>query len=159
MNRKTFIGLTIGFAALSASTLAGCSSSSSTTESTTASAAPAAVASATGAPVGGMTECTEAIVGAAASDAAAALSAGNVFTLENLGCSNGWAVATGILGDGATASDAPQGAPTSFIFQAEGQFWVPQDKSLVCGSDPAATTAPADATIPADLYLAGCAAG
>jgi hypothetical protein len=147
MNRKTFIGLTIGIAALSASTLAGCSSSSSTTES----AAPSAV--------GGMTECTEAIVGTAASEAAAALAAGNVFTLENLACSNGWAVASGTLGDGSTASDAPQGAPTSFIFQAEGQFWVPQDKAAVCGSDPAATAAPADATIPADLYAAGCAAG
>jgi NADH:ubiquinone oxidoreductase subunit B-like Fe-S oxidoreductase len=29
----------------------------------------------------------------------------------------------------------------------------------VCGSDPAATTAPADATVPADLYTAGCLSG
>jgi hypothetical protein len=151
MKSTTRIGLTIGLVAVAASTLAACSSGSTSSDA----ASPAATASM----VGGMTECTEEIVGAAATEAAIALGADNVFTLDNLACSNGWAVASGILGSGSTADDAPEGAPTSFIFQAEGQFWVPQDKSKVCGSDPAATTAPADATIPADLYTAGCAAG
>ena len=151
MKSTTRIGLTIGLVAVAASTLAACSSGSTSSDA----ASPAATASM----VGGMTECTEAIVGPAATEAAIALGADNVFTLDNLACSNGWAVASGILGSGSTADDAPEGAPTSFIFQAEGQFWVPQDKSKVCGSDPAATTAPADATIPADLYTAGCAAG
>ena len=151
MKSTTRIGLTIGLVAVAASTLAACSSGSTSSDA----ASPAATASM----VGGMTECTEEIVGAAATEAAIALGADNVFTHDNLACSNGWAVASGILGSGSTADDAPEGAPTSFIFQAEGQFWVPQDKSKVCGSDPAATTAPADATIPADLYTAGCAAG
>ena len=106
-----------------------------------------------------MTECTDEIVGQAATEAAKALGADNVFTMENLYCSDGWAVATGILGSGSTSASAPMGAPTSLVFEAEGQFWVPQDKAKVCGSDPAATTAPADATIPADLYASGCAAG
>ena len=154
MKSSTRIGLTLGLVAVAASTLAACSSDSTTSEATSA-ATPAATASM----VGGMTECTEALVGPAATEAAIALGADNVFTLDNLACSNGWAVASGILGSGSTDDDAPEGAPTSFIFQAEGQFWVPQDKSKVCGSDPAATTAPADATIPADLYTAGCAAG
>jgi hypothetical protein len=149
MNRTTRIGLAAGLVALSATTLVACSSSSS---SSTAASPAASV-------VGGMTECTEEIVGAAATEAAAALGADNVFTLSDLQCADGWAVATGILGTGSTAASEPEGAPTSFVFQAEGQFWVPQDKAKVCGSDPAATTAPADATIPADLYMAGCAAG
>jgi len=148
MNRITRVGVAIGLAAVTAASLAACSSSSSS-EATSAAASM----------VGGMTECTDENVGAAAGEAAKALAADNVFELQDLQCSDGWAVATGILGTGASASAEPQGAPTSFIFQAEGQFWVPQDKAKVCGSDPAATTAPADATIPADLYTAGCAAG
>ena len=51
------------------------------------------------------------------------------------------------------------GAPTSFIFEQEGQFWIPKDKSAVCGTNPTTTTPPADAVIPAALFLAGCAAG
>jgi hypothetical protein len=151
MNRTARIGMTAGLVAMSATTLVACSSSS--TSSTVAS--PVASASL----VGGMTECTEEIVGTAATEAATALGADNVFTLSDVQCAEGWAVATGILGTGSTAASEPEGAPTSFVFQAEGQFWVPQDKAKVCGSDPAATTAPADATIPAALYLAGCAAG
>ena len=130
--------------------LAACSSST-----------PAAAPSSSAAMVGGMTECTKEKVGPAATDAATAMGAGNVFTLDTLACDSGWAVASGILGDGSTDANAPQGAPTSFIFEAEGQFWVPQDKAKVCGTPDAAnpTTAPADATIPAALYAAGCAAG
>lgn len=148
MSRTARVTAVVGSLVLVTATLAACSSSSSDASS-----------EASASMVGGMTECTEEKVAPAAQEAAAALGAGNVFTLESLECSDGWAVATGILGSGETASDAPQGAPTSFIFQAEGQFWVPQDKAAVCGSDPAATAAPADATIPADLYTAGCAAG
>lgn len=147
MNSATRICCTLGAVAMTALSLAACSSSSSTT------AAPSPSL------VGGMTECTDAAVGAAATQAAQALSPDNTFTMENLQCSEGWAVASGILGSSTAPADGPQGAPTSFIFQAEGQFWVPQDKTKVCGSDPAATAAPADATIPADLYLAGCASG
>jgi hypothetical protein len=147
MKSATRICCTLGAVAMTALSLAACSSSSSTT------AAPSPSL------VGGMTECTDAAVGAAATQAAQALSPDNTFTMENLQCSEGWAVASGILGSSTAPADGPQGAPTSFIFQAEGQFWVPQDKTKVCGSDPAATAAPADATIPADLYLAGCASG
>ena len=151
--RTARTALAVGLVAMTATTLVACSSGS------TSSVAGSGAASATPSVVGGMTECTEEIVGAAATEAAVALGADNVFTLQDLQCSEGWAVATGILGTGSTAASEPEGAPTSFVFEAEGQFWVPQDKSKVCGTDPAATTAPADATIPADLYMAGCAAG
>lgn len=148
MTRITRVSTAIGLAVVTAASLAACSSSS-TSEATSAAASM----------VGGTTECTTDAVGPAATEAAKVLGADNVFTLEDLQCADGWAVATGILGTGASASAAPEGAPTSFVFQAEGQFWVPQDKAKVCGSDPAATAAPADATIPAALYTAGCAAG
>ena len=147
MKSTARISLALAAAAVATAALAACSSGTSTAES----AGPSMV--------GGMTECTDAAVGAAAEDAAKAISPDNVFTMESLQCSDGWAVATGTLGAGSTDASAPQGVATSFIFEAEGQFWVPQDKAKVCGSDPAATEAPADATIPADLYLAGCAAG
>jgi hypothetical protein len=147
MKSKSRISLAVAMAAMATSALVACSSSTTTPES----AGPSMV--------GGMTECTDAAVGAAAQQSAEALSPDNVFTMENLQCSDGWAVATGNLGTGSTDANAPQGVATSFIFQAEGQFWVPQDKAKVCGSDPAATQAPADATTPADLYLSGCAAG
>jgi hypothetical protein len=146
MNRSTRIALALGMTVVAASALAGCSSSSSSSET--------AAASASASLVGGMTECTEENVTPAAEEAATALGADNAFTLETLDCSDGWAVASGILG---TKDDPTTGAPTAFIFQAEGQFWVPQAPADVCGSDPAASAAPADATIPADLYLAGCA--
>jgi hypothetical protein len=106
-----------------------------------------------------MTECTKEAVSPAAQQAAEALAASNVFTFENLICADGWAVVTGTLGDGSTDASAPMGAPTSFVFQQEGQFWVVQDKALVCGTNPTGTTPPADATIPAALFEAGCAAG
>ena len=133
-----------------ASLLAACSSGSST---------PAA----SGSKVGGTTECTNEIVGKAAQTAAQALAADNVFQLENLQCADGWAVASGILGAAADVNntDAPVGAPNSFIFEAEGQFWVPKTAESVCGTmnqaDPNAV--PADATIPAALYQAGCLSG
>lgn len=111
--------------------------------------------------VGGMTECTKDKVGPAADEAAKALGADNVYTVDNLECADGWAVTTGILGTGSTDANAPEGAPTSFVFQAEGQFWVPQDKAKVCGTADSANpdAVPSDATIPAALYPSGCLAG
>lgn len=100
--------------------------------------------------VGGMTECTEAAVGEAAQQAAEELGADNVYELENLECADGWAVTGGILGDGSGT-----GAPTSFIFEAEGQFWVPKSQESVCGTYEDGAY-PADAEIPESLYEAGC---
>ena len=45
------------------------------------------------------------------------------------------------------------------VFEQQGQFWIPKDKAAVCGTNPTTTTAPADAEIPTDLFMAGCAAG
>ena len=121
--------------------LAACSSSTSSSTSSSES------------PVGGMTECTKEAVQPAVDSAATALGADNVMTIEDLQCADGWAVASGILGPKDAPSDGPQGAPTSFVFEAEGQFWVPQDKAKVCGTDAASSS------VPAALYEVGCAAG
>lgn len=107
-------------------------------------------------PVGGMTGCTKAELASAATGAALELGADNVYTIDDLMCADGWAVTAGIL---ANKGDPSVGAPTSFVFEQEGQFWVLQDKAKVCGTMPTTTTAPADATIPGELFVPGCAAG
>ncbi len=106
--------------------------------------------------VGGMTECTKEALAAPALAAAQALGPENLYTVDQLHCANGWAVTAGIL---SSKSNPSMGAPTSFIFEQEGQFWVPKDKAKVCGTNPVTTTPPADAEIPAALFLPGCAAG
>ena len=106
--------------------------------------------------VGGMTECTKAALAQPATAAAQDLGPNNLYTVDTLDCADGWAVTSGVL----SSTDNPDmGAPTSFIFEQQGQFWVPKDKADVCGTNPVTTTAPSDAQIPADLYVAGCAAG
>ena len=106
--------------------------------------------------VGGETQCTKEQLADAAASAARALGTDNVYTIDDLQCADGWAVTSGLL---ASTQQPDRGAPTSFVFRAEGQFWVVQEKSKVCGTKPTTTTAPADATIPASLFLSGCAAG
>lgn len=133
-------------AAASVVVLAGCSSGSST-------ASPSVV--------GGMTECTKEALQPAVDEAAKAMGADNQMPIDNVQCADGWAVVDGILGPKDAPADGPQGAPTSMIFQAEGQFWIPKDKAVVCGTYDANSpdTVPADAEVPADLYPAGCLAG
>lgn len=106
--------------------------------------------------VGGMTECTKAALAEPASQAAQALGENNLYTVDNLNCADGWAVTSGVL---ASKENPEMGAPTSFVFEQQGQFWVVKDKDAVCGTNPTTTTAPADAVIPAALFLPGCAAG
>ncbi|MBU6147937.1 MAG: hypothetical protein KGP10_07175 [Actinomycetales bacterium] len=108
--------------------------------------------------VGGMTECTEPVLSEAAIGYAESLSPDNTYTLDGLTCADGWAVTTGTLGPKDPPADGPQGAPTSLIFEAEGQFWIPKEQAAVCGTynpdDP--TAYPADAIVPEALYEIGC---
>ena len=151
----------LGIAAIVVSGLAGCSAGKETPAAadTTYSGSPAsssAPASTSTPMVGGMTECTKAALADPATGAAQALGPNNVYTIDQLNCADGWAVTSGVL----AGKDNPEmGAPTSFVFEQEGQFWVVKDKAKVCGTNPTTTTAPADAQIPAALFLPGCAAG
>jgi len=103
-----------------------------------------------------MTSCTKEALAQPASMAAQAMGADNVYAVEELYCADGWAVTGGLLADKANPT---MGAPTSFVFEQEGQFWVVKDKARVCGTNPTTTTAPADAVIPDALFVPGCAAG
>ena len=152
-----------------ASTTAAPAAAGTTTVTVTATSTPAATASTpmstptstptstSGSPmVGGMTECTTSALAQPATQAAQALGADNLYTIDRLDCADGWAVTSGVL----ASKDNPQmGAPTSFVFEQQGQFWIPKDKAAICGTNPTTTTPPADAVIPAELFAAGCAAG
>ena len=142
----------LGAAALAIAGLSACSSGGTATEATTA-------ASATASPIGGMTTCDKAALDSSVQAAAVALGADNVFTIDTVDCASGWAVVSGILGAADAPADGPQGAPTSLIFEAEGQFWIPKAVADVCGTpwpNTSGTDAPADALIPADLYASAC---
>jgi hypothetical protein len=105
--------------------------------------------------VGGMTECTEAILGEAAVGYVESIDATNTFSLDTLECADGWAVVGGILGPKDAPADGPQGAPAALIFEQEGQFWIPKEAADVCGTYTDGTY-PADAQVPEALYPAGC---
>ena len=139
-----------GAAALAIAGLSACSSGGTATEATAAAAAS---------PIGGMTTCDKAGLDSSVQAAAVALGADNVFTIDTVDCASGWTVVSGILGAADAPADGPQGAPTSLIFEAEGQFWIPKVAADVCGTpwpNTSGTDAPADALIPADLYASAC---
>ena len=108
--------------------------------------------------VGGMTECTDEIVNAAAEEYAVSLSPDNAWYPDTVQCADGWAVASGMIGLADAPEDGPMGAPQSIIFEQEGQFWVPKEKQDVCGTIDG-DTYPSDAQVPEALFLAGCLSG
>lgn len=149
--------ITAGLALLAAAGLTACGGTSTETTPAAGSVATSTTSTTSTAPmVGGMTECTRDAIAPFATGAAQAMGPDNVYTLSDLQCADGWAVTGGVL---ANTNNPDMGAPTSFVFEQEGQFWVVKDKEKVCGTNPTTTTAPADALIPAALFLPGCAAG
>ncbi|HPX36756.1 MAG TPA: hypothetical protein PLH92_08415 [Mycobacterium sp.] len=136
--------ITLAMAVLAAVSLSSCAAD----KGTTAKESPAGTAAAA--------PCTKEALAKPALDAAHALGPDNVYAIDHLDCADGWAVTGGLLAD---KSNPKMGAPTSFVFEQHGQDWAVQDKAKVCGTDPITTTAPADAKIPAALFLPGCAAG
>ena len=145
---------TAALVCLASAGLTSCATSS--TEPAAPSSPVVASSSPTTPVVGGMTECTKGALAQPATNAAQAMGPDNVYTISDLHCADGWAVTGGVL---ANKSNLEMGAPTSFVFEQEGQFWIVKDKATVCGTNPTTTTAPADALIPAALFLPGCAAG
>lgn len=150
--------ITVGFAALAAVGLAACARESATPAplGTVVPAPETSTAAAESPMVGGMTECTKEALAPFATGAAEALGPDNLYAIDDLQCADGWAVTSGTL---ASKGNPTMGAPTSFVFEQQGQFWVVKDKATVCGTNPTTTTAPADAMIPAALFVSGCAAG
>ena len=75
-----------------------------------------------------------------------------VDSIDGLECSSGWAVVQATVG-----GDGDPGTGDQYIFEAEGQFWIPKEVPDVCGTfDTGATEAPSDAVIPADLWVQAC---
>ena len=126
---------------LSVGVLAACSSDDSSSEEM----------------VGGMTECTDEIINEEAQKAAQELGADNEWYPDSVECADGWAVAYRTLGEAGQSEPDVTGAPTNFVFQQEGQFWIPKDKEDVCGTDEDGSY-PSDAEIPEALYNA-CPSG
>ena len=108
--------------------------------------------------VGGMTECTDEIINAAAEEFAVSLSADNAWYPNAVQCADGWAVASGMIGLADPPADGPMGAPQTIIFEQEGQFWIPKQAQDVCGTIDG-DTYPSDAQVPEALFLAGCLSG
>ena len=129
--------------------LAGCSSSDS---DTAISESPM---------VGGMTECTTEAVQPFVDEAVLALatdgSSDNAMPIDDLQCADGWAVVNGVLGPKDAPADGPQGAPTKFIFQAEGQFWILKNQEQVCGTG--GENYSTDAQVPEAIYADACVFG
>jgi hypothetical protein len=106
-------------------TLAACGGSSDGGATTTAAPTPTQTDEPGG---GGAAECTTEALEKATQDAAAAAGV----TLENTNeydCVDGWAIVFGVT----KANDIEQ--TTAFVFEAEGQFWVPVSTSEICDGD------------------------
>lgn len=144
--------LAISFALASVFALAACGGSdtasistpSTVTDNVTSTATETTAPVTTGAEVTtGSAKCTKAQI----TDAVTAYGEAQkqpAVIVETAGaykCANGWAVAFVNVGSGATA------ATTTVVWQAEGQFWVPQDRGKVC---------PKPSQVPAAIYDLAC---
>jgi len=101
--------------------------------------------------VGGMATCTQADFGDVI---AAGLPKGEVLvSVDEFRCDSGWAYAFATVGDG-KGHDITE----TFVFEAEGQFWIPKDRGTVCGSEDLAhpDQRPADAQVPAAIWANAC---
>lgn len=128
--------------ALGAAVLAGCGSDAGggTTAST---AGPAIGGSTTGTDgmVTGVATCDRASIEQAVADTGTAQKTTATLSQGGYRCADGWAVAFADVGPPATATTQ------TLIFEAEGQFWIPQDPAKVC---------PKPSTVPAAIYAKAC---
>ena len=98
--------------------------------------------------VTGSAKCDRASMEKAVQDWSDAFGDGEDATLpegsDSFRCADGWAVAFPDVGPEATA------VTVTSVFEAEGQFWIPKDRSKVCGKNAA------DSEVPKELYRDGC---
>ena len=64
--------------------------------------------------------------------------------IETFACKDGWAFAIAEVGAGAHA------VISTYVFQAEGPYWIPQDRAKVCGRTAQSSQ------VPATLYTEAC---
>lgn len=145
--------LAISFALVAALALAACGGSdtaststpSTVTDNVTSTATEASAAVTTGAAITtGSASCTKAEIEKAVSDLSSA-DLPNPKLVTDGGppykCANGWAVGFINVGSGS------EEFTTTVVWQAEGQFWVPQDRGKVC---------PKPSKVPAAIYELAC---
>ena len=145
MRLFTASSLTVLAAALAVS---GCGGSDSSTD-TAATTAPAATATSTAASTTepmvttGMAKCTKGEISAAVEKTGSQDSGEAVLApgSDSFKCADGWAVAFANVGTG------QEQVTTTVVFQAEGQFWVPQDRAKVC---------PKPSEVPSAIYDLAC---
>lgn len=110
--------------------------------------------SATDTAVGGTAVCDEATLSAAISDSlVAAGSQASLISLDGFTCADGWATTFPTIG-----TDAATAITETLVFQAEGQFWIPKDRSEVCGTTDMndLTAYPADSQVPEGIWQDAC---
>ena len=125
---------------VSAALLLGCSSdddSGDTSSSTTGSTSM----------VTGSAKCDQASMQKAAESWAKANGGGKATlpeTPKSYNCADGWAVAFPNVGSGEAE------VTVTAVFEAEGQFWIPKDRTKVCGKDAS------QSEVPSSLYKSAC---
>lgn len=135
--------------------LAACSSASS---SSSTSAAASTQPSTTASPIGGMTTCDVAALTQPAADAVTASSPDmKLDQVDQVTCGDGWAAVFADI-SAVSSSASPDGITITLVFEQEGQFWIPKDRTAVCGTpssaDPSAR--PDDAQVPASVWKDAC---
>lgn len=91
----------------------------------------------------GMAKCTESEISKAVEQTGSQESGEAVLApgADSYKCADGWAVAFANVGTG------QEQITTTLVFQAEGQFWVPQDRAKVC---------PEPSEVPKAIYDLAC---
>jgi hypothetical protein len=114
-------------------------------ETTTTAAVETTTDEGTGTVIGGgEADCNEGTFVKLAEEFAQAQGSEGTLAADGYGCADGWAYAFVDVG--------PEGEQITetALFQAEGAFWVPQDRAAVCGSSAD------DSDVPAQIYEMGC---
>ena len=103
------------------------------------------VATQTETTVGGTAECSQGAISDAGTQWGKSQGEGEKASLPSTSgsyaCADGWAVAFPNVGSGQAE------VTVTVVFQAEGQFWVPQDRAKVCGNN---------SPVPKSLYQQAC---
>lgn len=120
--------------------LAACSSG----DGSAASSSTPAFASSESA-IGGTAVCDTATITRAIADEIRPTNM-QVFDVAQVECAQGWAYASANVG-----ANQQNSVQTNYLFEAEGQFWIPKSLQSICGAT--------RSEVPANLYTLACVSG
>lgn len=108
-------------------------------------------------PIGGTTTCDVAALTEPTRSVVEESGEEKLDQVDAVECGDGWAAVFADISS-ADSSQADTGITITLVFEAEGQFWIPKDRTKVCGtpssSDPG--TRPDDSQVPASIWQAAC---